>query len=76
MWEVIGFETQEDDAGQVTAYTVHLTKEYRAGGTGKRSKRIWYRKSEHTYEPVVGQTVMVETEVRGKFEALVDIYPV
>lgn len=76
MWEVLGFEKQEDDAGEVMAYTVHLAKDYRTGGEGKRTKRVWYRTSEQGYKPVVGQTVMVETEVRGKYEALVDIYPV
>lgn len=74
MWEVIGYETQENDAGEITAYTVHLTKPYIEGkGAGKRGKRIWYRTTEHAYKPAVGDTVLVETEVRGKFEALVDI---
>ena len=77
MWEIIGFEQQENDAGEVTAFTVHAVKAYKEGqGYGKRAKRIWYRVSEHDYRPVVGDKVFVETEVRGKWEVVTDIYPV
>ena len=76
MWEIIGFETQENDAGEVTAYTVHAVKAYREGqGQGKRGKRIWYRASEQGYRPVVGEKVVIEVEVRGKYEVVTDIYP-
>ena len=74
MWEVIGFEAQENDEGQITAYTVYLAKPFKEGqGHGKRCKRYWYRTNEQSYVPDVGDTVMVETEVRGKYEVLLDI---
>lgn len=74
MWEVIGFETQLNDAGEITAYTIHAVKAYPEGkGHGKRGKRVWYRTSEIGYVPDVGDTVLIETEVRGKYEVVVDI---
>lgn len=77
MWEIIGYEQQENEAGEVTAFTVHAVKDYKEGkGFGKRAKRIWYRASEQGYRPQVGDRVFIETEVRGKWEVVTDIYPV
>lgn len=75
MWEIIGFETQENEVGEVTAYTVHAAKAYREGkGHGRYGKRVWYRASEIDYVPVVGERVIIETEVRGKYEVVIDVY--
>lgn len=75
MWEIIGYETQKNVEGLITAYTVHAVKAYREGqGHGKRGKRIWYRASEQGYRPVVGDMVVIETEMRGKWEVVSDIY--
>lgn len=77
MWEVIGFEEQLNDAGEVTAYSVHAVKAFPDGkGHGKRCRRVWYRTSEVGYKPFVGDNVIIETEVRGKFEAVIDIFAV
>lgn len=75
MWEVIGFEETLNDEGVCTAITLYAVKPFRQGqGEGKRAKRIWYRTSEQTYRPIVGDHVVIETEVRGKYEVVSDIY--
>lgn len=76
MWEVIGFELQENDAGEVVSVTMFAIKEYKPGqGTGKRARRVWYRANEIPYIPVVGERVMIETETRGKYEIVTDVIP-
>ena len=77
MWEVIGFELQENDAGKVTSVTLFAVKAYKEGqGVGKRARRVWYRTSEIDYMPVVGDSVMIETETRGKYEIVTDVFKV
>lgn len=74
MWEVIGFELQENDAGEVVSVTLFAIKPYKEGqGVGKRARRVWYRASEISYMPVVGDQVMIETETRGKYEIVTDV---
>lgn len=81
MWEVIGFEisdiTPKDGGAAYRACELWLAKDYKPGEKtacqGKRCKRVWYRMSEITYQPVLGETVLVETEVRGKYEFVADI---
>lgn len=76
MWEVIGYELQENDAGEVISVTMFAIKPYKEGqGTGKRARRVWYRANEIPYVPQVGDRVMIETETRGKYEIVTDIIP-
>lgn len=76
MWEVIGYELQENDAGEVVSVTMFAIKAYKEGqGTGKRARRVWYRANEISYLPVVGDRVMIETETRGKYEIVTDVIP-
>ena len=76
MWEVIGFELQENDAGEVISVTMFAIKAYKEGqGTGKRARRVWYRANEISYMPTVGDLVMIETETRGKYEIVTDVFP-
>ena len=75
MWEVIGFESQRDDEGNVTAYTMYATKSFKGEkGAGKKARRVWYRTEEIDYKPVVGDVVVIETETRGKYEVVTDIW--
>lgn len=74
MWEVIGFESQKNDAGEKIAYTVYAVKPFRGDpGTGQKVRRIWYRTSEIAYQPVLGDRIYIDTETRGKYEIIVDI---
>lgn len=76
MWEVIGYELQENDAGEVVSVTMFAIKAYKEGqGTGKRARRVWYRANEIPYMPMVGDLVMIETETRGKYEIVTDVIP-
>ena len=76
MWEVIGYELQENDAGEVISVTTFAVKAYKEGqGTGKRARRVWYRANEISYLPMVGDRVMIETETRGKYEIVTDVIP-
>ena len=74
MWEVIGFELQQNDAGEVTSVTLFAIKPYKEGqGVGQRARRVWYRANEINYIPQVGEKVMIETETRGKYEIVTDV---
>lgn len=76
MWEIIGFESQKNDAGEVTAYTVYAVKPFKGElGAGSKARRIWYRTSEIEYQPMVGDRIYVDTETRGKYEIVTGIYP-
>lgn len=76
MWEVIGFELQENDAGEVMSVTMFAIKPYKEGqGQGKRARRVWYRYNAIPYMPQLGERVMIETETRGKYEIVTDIIP-
>lgn len=81
MWEVIGYEKSyiqpKDNGAPYWACELWVAKPYKSGenteSAGKRCKRVWYRMSEIPYEPVLGQTVLIETSVRGKYEFVDDI---
>ncbi|MBQ8239832.1 MAG: hypothetical protein IJZ38_03180 [Bacteroides sp.] len=78
MWEVIGFEksfVQRDQQSGYEAITLHVKKPVQPGSNaaGCRCKSYWYRAHEISYVPQVGDTVIVETEVRGKYEIIRDI---
>lgn len=76
MWEVIGYEVQESDSGEIVSITMFATKSYKEGqGNGKRARRVWYRYAEIPYMPEIGELVMIETETRGKYEIVTDIIP-
>lgn len=75
MWEVVGFEEQFNNEGQLTGITLFCTKPYRQGqGTGCKARRVWYRPSEILYRPELGDKVCIDTETRGKYEIVMDIY--
>ena len=75
MWEIIGYEEQKNEEGQLTGITIYSVKPYRKDqGVGSRSRRDWYRPSEIEYRPKVGDKVFIETEVRGKYTIVMDIY--
>lgn len=75
MWEVIGFQYSYDEESKPKGVTLFLTKPFKKGdGEGLRAKRIWYRPSEVTYQPVIGDKVCIDVEVRGKYEIVTDIY--
>ena len=75
MWEIIGYETKLNDEGKIESVNLYCTKAFRDGqGEGKRCRRVWYRASDILYRPAVGDQVFIETEVRGKFEFVVDIF--
>ena len=78
MWEVIGYEKQfiqrEGQAGY-EAYNLYVKKALPLAPNceGERCKTYWYRAHEFGYAPHVGDTVIVETELRGKYEIIRDI---
>lgn len=76
MWKVIGYEEQTNDEGQVTAITMYAVKDMRDNqGVGQKARRVWYRTNEIGYRPKIGEVVFVETETRGKYEIVTDIFP-
>ena len=77
MWEVIGFEKEVKGDGSVS-YTVYVTKDFNQADhrQGKKARRAWYRAAEVGYVPVIGDLVIIETETRGKYEIVIDIYKV
>lgn len=75
MWEVIGYEIQKNVEGIETGITLFCTKPYRNGqGEGCKARRVWYRPNEIAYRPVVGDRICIDTETRGKYEIVMDIY--
>lgn len=76
MWDVIGYETNIDENGTPYAYTVYAVKtmKQKPGEVeGQKARRIWYRSAEIQYVPQVGDSVIIDTETRGKFEVVTDI---
>lgn len=75
MWEVIGFERMVKSDGSVS-YDLYAMKAFKPGEnvSGKKARRFWYRADEVDYLPVVGQEVIIETEMRGKYEIVTDIW--
>lgn len=74
MWEVVGYECQVNDEGDVISVTLYAVKPYKPDqGTGKKARRVWYRAAEIGYMPVLGDQIMIETETRGKYEIVTDI---
>lgn len=75
MWEVVGYEKATKNDGSIS-YTVYATKPFKAadGCEGKKARRVWYRAQDISYVPVVGDVVIIETEMHGKFESVVDIW--
>ena len=81
MWEVIGYErsvVQREGQASYTAVNLHVKKPVLPGtdAAGCRCKTYWYREHEVVYAPCVGDTVIIETELRGKFEVVRDIQKV
>lgn len=77
MWEVVGYDKSfiKQENGGYEAYNLHLIRPYAPGVNceGKRCRTVWYRAHEISYVPVLGETVFVETEQRGKYTVVVDI---
>lgn len=75
MWEVVGFEKNVKAVGSVS-FDLYVTKDFKPGEnvSGKKARRFWYRVNEVNYEPVVGDLVVIETETRGKYEIVTDIW--
>lgn len=75
MWEVIGFEKDVKPDGSV-AYTLYATKDFNQAENrqGKKCRSEWYRAANIGYIPVIGDLVMIETEARGKYQVITDIY--
>lgn len=77
MWEVIGYEIQKNVEGIATGITLFATKPYRGDqGVGAKARRVWYRPNEIPYNPCLGDMVCIDTETRGKYEIVTDIYKV
>ena len=80
MWEVIGFSqsvVQREGSQAYTAYDLYVKKPMKQqDGEGCKCRRFWFRAHEINYTPTVGDIIIVETELRGKFEALIDIQKV
>ena len=78
MWEVIGYEksfVQREGQNGYEAFNLHVKKPVSPGpnAEGCRCRTFWYRAHEISYVPNVGDTVIIETELRGKYEIIRDI---
>ena len=81
MWEVIGYEksfVQRDAQAGYEAFNLYVKKPVKPspGAEGCKCRSFWFRAHEINYIPQVGDTVIVETEVRGKYEIILDIQKV
>lgn len=79
MWEVIGFEVSSNQQGEITGYTLYVTKPFKGTeGHGSKAKRFWYRPNIE-YKPTVGEKVFIDVEVRTfgqkSVEVVTDIIP-
>lgn len=79
MWEVIGYEVSSNQNGEVTGYTLYVTKPFKGSdGHGCKAKRFWYRPN-IDYKPTVGEKVFIDVEVRTfgqkSVEVVTDIIP-
>ena len=80
MWEVIGYTksiVQREGQQPYTAYDLYVKKPMKQlDSEGCKCRRFWYRAHEINYTPEVGNIIIVEIEVRGKYEILTDIQKV
>ena len=76
MWEIVGFEKQFNADNVVTGISLHCKKDLRPEqGAGCKVKTFWYRPSSVQYDPVVGERVIIDVDVRGQYQIVTDIIP-
>lgn len=75
MWEVLGFEKSVSaENGFVTGVTLHCAKPCKSeNGGGQKVKSFWYRPASIAYDPVVGDRVIIDVDVRGQYQIVTDI---
>ena len=75
MWEIIGYEEQVRDDGSAS-YTIYSAKDMKTdnGCYGRKVRRDWYKVDQVHYVPKIGDLVIIETELRGKYQVVVDIW--
>ena len=74
MWEVIGYDVQSNEAGEMTGITLYCTKPFGEGsGTGSKCCREWYRPANVGYRPSLGDKIVVCKEDFGKFSVITEI---
>ena len=74
MWEVVGFEFQKNDTGDVTGITLYCSKPLNSeNGTGCKVTREWYRPGNVSYRPAIGDQVVICKEDYGKFSVITEI---
>lgn len=73
MWEVIGFEVSSNEQGEITGYTLYVTKPFKGSeGQGTKAAREWIRPN-IGYKPVIGDKIMIDKEQRGKYLVVTEI---
>lgn len=80
MWEIIGFTRsviQKEGQAPYNAFDIYVSKPLNTlDSEGRKCRRYWYRANEINYTPVVGDVVLIDCEIRGKYEIIVDIQKV
>lgn len=74
MWEVIGYDIQTNETGEMTGVTLYCSKDLPAGsGAGKKVCREWYRPGNVAYRPALGDQIVICKEDFGKFSVITEI---
>ena len=74
MWEVIGYDLQRNDVGDVTGVTLYCSKPLTGDNAeGKKVCREWYRPGNVAYRPCIGDQIVICKEDFGKFSVITEI---
>lgn len=74
MWEVVGYEIAKNEAGEMTGITLYCRKPLvSVSGEGHKVCREWYRPSNVSYRPSVGDQIVICKEDFGKFSVITEI---
>lgn len=80
MWEIIGYTrqlVQKENQQPYNAFEIYVSKPMNTPDSeGRKARRFWYRSTDVNYVPVVGDIVLIDVEVRGKYEIICDIQKV
>lgn len=74
MWEVIGYDLQCNDIGEVTAVTLYCSKPLTGiHAAGVKVCREWYRAANVDYRPNLGDQIVICKEDFGKYSVITEI---
>ena len=75
MWEIVGYEKNVNEAGNVTGCTLYCQQHFKDAdkGHGVRTCKEYYRPANIDYQPAIGDQVIFVKEQFGQYLVVTDI---